>query len=463
MEAGAAPEGAEMIVVGVPGGLGTDIHDGLHAYIRNLRRLHAAGLSVQHVLVLLRNYAVAAPVHALRAHLVNEDWCKTFDGMVQSYLNELVAHDLDENQLAQASLPLRSGGCGFMSMASRRGAAFLGSWELCFKEVAAAAGILTASDLLRKSPAIAEALASASELVQQQGADDYMPDWAQRIGRPRRQMQKKLGQSIDEAQLETLLSVLPPQDAADVRSAGGSGGAFLCPPMQEDHLIPDLLMKVAIRRRLRVPHPGRVGGIGASHCQHRRRSGDSRGQLCAADLDSQGHHAETCEIGGSTVEKHDKIRNWLAKWLSDTTGRPTKIEQIVARWARQRPDGSIEEARLDVSFIDASGRRAYVDVSIVAASTVDRERQRRRAECDGEAARAMEDTKRLRYPGADLVPFVIETLGRPGESAKSFLRAMAPADPEERSTVLGAAWQSISAIIQVANAEALLTAEGCSI
>ena len=89
--------------------------------------------------------------------------------------------------------------------------------------------------------------------------------------------------------------------------------------------------------------------------------------------------------------------------------------------------------------------------------------RRRRAECDGEAARAMEDTKRLRYPGADLVPFVVETLGRPGESAKSFLRAMAPADPEERSTVLGAVWQSISAIIQVANAEALLTAEGCSI
>jgi len=73
----------------------------------------------------------------------------------------------------------------------------------------------------------------------------------------------------------------------------------------------------------------------------------------------------------------------------------------------------------------------------------------------------MEDTKRLRYPGADLVPFVLETLGRPGEAAKSFLRALAPVDPEERSVVLSAAWQSISTIIQVANAEALLTAEGC--
>ena len=180
-------------------------------------------------------------------------------------------------------------------------------------------------------------------------------------------------------------------------------------------------------------------------------------------MDSQGHHAEVCEVGGGTVGKHDRLRDWLAKWISDVGARPTKTEQIVPRWACARPDGSIQEARLDVSFIAATGHRAYVDVSVVAASTADPERQRRRAGRDGEAARAMEDTKRLRYPGADLVPFVFETLGRPGESAKSFLRSIAPVDAEERSQVLGAAWQSISAIIQVASAEALLTAEGCSI
>ena len=69
----------------------------------------------------------------------------------------------------------------------------------------------------------------------------------------------------------------------------------------------------------------------------------------------------------------------------------------------------------------------------------------------------------MRYPGADLVPFVLETLGRPGEAAKAFRRALAPVDPEERSVALSEAWQSISTIIQMANAEALLTAEGCSL
>jgi len=73
----------------------------------------------------------------------------------------------------------------------------------------------------------------------------------------------------------------------------------------------------------------------------------------------------------------------------------------------------------------------------------------------------MEDSK-ARYPGAALVLFVLETLGRPGESAEALLRTLAPTDPEERPKAIGAAWQSISAIIQTANADDQLSAEGCS-
>ena len=108
------------------------------------------------------------------------------------------------------------------------------------------------------------------------------------------------------------------------------------------------------------------------------------------------------------------------------------------------------------------GRRTYVDVSVVAASTVDVERRRRRAQAEGQAAKAMEDTKRLRYPGADLVPFVLEALGRPGESAMSLLRSLAPIDPAERGRCLGAAWQSIATITHTALAESLVSAEGAA-
>jgi len=77
---------------------------------------------------------------------------------------------------------------------------------------------------------------------------------------------------------------------------------------------------------------------------------------CGLDLDQQGHHAEVCEIGGGITGRHDRLRDWLAKWIDETTGRPAKTEQVVPHWARPRPDGSIEEARLDISFVDSSGR-----------------------------------------------------------------------------------------------------------
>ena len=56
------------------------------------------------------------------------------------------------------------------------------------------------------------------------------------------------------------------------------------------------------------------------------------------------------------------------------------------------------------------------------------------------------------------MPFVVEVLGRPGEDAMSLLRSFAPSDAEERSNILGAAWQTLSVISQTAHAEQLLSA-----
>ena len=77
---------------------------------------------------------------------------------------------------------------------------------------------------------------------------------------------------------------------------------------------------------------------------------------------------------------------------------------------------------------------------------------------DGAAASREEDVKRARYPGPLLRPFVVEAHGRPGETAMSFLRDFAPSDPEVRSKVLADAWQSLSVVLQTANAEIALSA-----
>ena len=74
------------------------------------------------------------------------------------------------------------------------------------------------------------------------------------------------------------------------------------------------------------------------------------------------------------------------------------------------------------------------------------------------AVEKAEDGKRLRYPGPNLVPFVVEVLGRPGQDAILLFRLFAPMGSEERSKVLGAAWQTLSVIVQTAHAEQLLSA-----
>ena len=104
----------------------------------------------------------------------------------------------------------------------------------------------------------------------------------------------------------------------------------------------------------------------------------------------------------------------------------------------------------------------YLDVVIPDAATSNPEWRRRRACRDGVAAARAEDTKRLRYPGPGLVPFAVEALGRPGESAKAFMRSLAPVDAAERTVFLGSAWQTLSVLVQIGNAELLLAASGAA-
>ena len=281
--------------------------------------------------------------------------------------------------------------------------------------------------------------------------------------------------AANKATKQRLLRELGEEDRVDMRSCGGTGGAFLLPPRAAAHHMADVHFLVALRRRLCVDDPAcldRVEGLASvvqsvvtnvaagpeevqQTCRHRRAED---GHLCGAPLDARGHHAGTCEIGGGVVHRHDGVRDWLAAWIAEQSGQVVSTEQYVPRWELVEEDGNIVRARLDVVFQDNQARTVYADVAIVAASTVCLPTRRARAARNGEAAAKAEDGMRLRYPGPNLMPFVVELLGRPGQDAISLLRSFAPTDPGERSEVLGKAWQTLSVLIQTAHAEQLLSA-----
>ena len=295
------------------------------------------------------------------------------------------------------------------------------------------------------------------------GVSRYSANWAACLEASRAKKQKLWGTIVQGTARKRLLEQLGEDDRVDVRSAGGQGGAFLLPPSEKGHLMPDDHFAVAMRLRLRIPHPAhlklRPAGQ-AQQCGHRYVQ--TRTQ-CSGVMDSRGLHGLVCEVGGGVVHRHDRVRDWLAALVRDLAGHTATTEQYVPRWDRVvsvNGADSIERARLDVAFVNCHGQRVYLDVVVPTAGSTNPETVRSRAARDGAAAARAEDGKRVRYPGPDLVPFAIEALGRPGRDAVAFLRSLAPADPELRSVALGAAWQSLSVVLQTENAELLLSAAG---
>ena len=174
-------------------------------------------------------------------------------------------------------------------------------------------------------------------------------------------------------------------------------------------------------------------------------------------------------MGGHALHGHDSIRDWLAALLAEWTGMPTHTEQRVPEWDRQRTDPRSgetvwERAVLDVRFFDSQGNLTYADVAVVSAGTLSPDTLRQRAERPGRAAADMVTEKRRRYPpaqhpSAGLVPFVVESLGRPAQETALLLRAAAPQDKKVRAVALHRAWRSLSYLVQLRLAELLLSAE----
>jgi len=266
---------------------------------------------------------------------------------------------------------------------------------------------------------------------------------------------------VSQARAKHLLDACAEEDAADLRSHGGPGaGAFLLPRREGVKSMPDKHFRVALRDRLLLP----VCQEGA-RCQHRRPDG----RLCGALLDSRGHHARKCVIGGALDARHNSLRDWTAGACLACFATPTATEQYVPEWDRVNAStGSVEHAVLDVVTHDPStGSSVFVDVVVTCAHSDNAARLRAGARKNGKAAADAAAGKRRRYAaaGASLVPLAFEDGGRPAEETVAFLRLLAAVRTEAEQDSLewgGAArlWQECSTILQLGNAELALSANG---
>ena len=117
-----------------------------------------------------------------------------------------------------------------------------------------------------------------------------------------------------------------------------------------------------------------------------------------------------------------------------------------------------ETGRLDIMF-QHDGRMWWIDVAITHAASTCTTTCRARAHTDGKAARDEEQHKRTRYHNR-ATPFVLESLGRPGQSAVTFIRRFATDATDGASCSTDSAWRELSSVLQAGNAQAELSAYG---
>ena len=263
-------------------------------------------------------------------------------------------------------------------------------------------------------------------------------------------MQKRLHKQYKESSHTELQASQPADDKADIRSAGGLGQSWAT--MQDELAAPiaEKAWATVMRRRLRVQWPS---GRGDGTCRHRR----ANGTLCGASLDARGTHALTCNCGGGVDRRHNRIRDEVASWLKEQGHDAVDTEKDVPQWRRTRADGTVEDARLDVTWRHEAVQ-LYADIVVTSAAQADPERARRNAGTSGAAAQAAEQSKRRRYPHPELTPIAVETLGRLGAVAQAFAKRWATRDPAKRPTAVASLYRRIAAALQQHNGDMLLAA-----
>ena len=225
--------------------------------------------------------------------------------------------------------------------------------------------------------------------------------------------------------------------------------------------MPNEHFQVSVRDRLLLP----LFPEGAT-CLHRAGTG----RVCGEALDRRGHHARKCCVGGALLARHNRLRDWSASAWTNAFTVPTSTEQHVPAWDLQVLDEDTGEVRVEKAILDVAtsdpttGAPLWFDITVTCAHSDNAELLRSRVKRDGRAASDAAANKRRRYAaaGASLVPVAFEDGGRPSEDAVALIRRCGAAQEGDEGDGCSTArlWQQVSTILQLGNAEMVLTAKG---
>ena len=407
------------------------------------------GLPVHIAQGLLRYAAHGSTQHIITSAPVASSAVDEYDSKLRAAWDRVLGLKLPDEAWQRSQLPLREGGLAsgaLDGLLPKAAAAFAAAWSRAAEYVCKVTGEQSMSELLACDPVLAHQLQAAADKLTGVGLQPLRTPWNNHdVPTPFRQ--SKILKRVAATARSRCTSALPQMKAAQWRSSSGPGSSGFLQVPNEDRLVMDnVLFRISVARRFGGGIRLRDLNAAPPQCAHCGRNG-----RCTGLLDHDGHHASTCNIAGYILRRHDRLVKWIASWLrEDRADSDVHLEQSLL----QDPPG-----RMDVVFGNGDSE-VWVDAAVVSPTSTSERTLQSRAKKDGHAARSEEKVKRRRY-GMKVRPFVVETGGRPGPSARTFLMAFASPDAE-LSTEISSAWLAVSSIVQAETSLAMLTACGGS-
>ena len=411
--------------------------------------LHQGGLSGQIAVALLRAAVAGDATFVARACGLPKSSQRSLDQHVAHTLAAIVPADWDAFAVRRIFHPLRDGGLGFQSMELTADAASAASWQTALPSILRRLDVSCLPVLEELVPRLPGIQSCSARLAQLAGLE---PPFTPEIlmdsagGSETIATQRMLSRAVMDDEMKHFYQELAaePSRSAGAWSAGGPGaGGFTLPPTRPNQHLTDEQYRICMRLRLGLSVI-QSGGT----CGHK----SAAGAVCGCPSDKHGHHVLSCMTGGFVVRKHDACRDVLgSRMTAGGVFGSVDFEQILPRAA---PD--MLASRLDITARDENGRRVCVDVAVGSPFTATAFRSGS-ASRPGVAASILERDKRRKYPGIKVVPFILESLGRPGADAVDFVRGLYPRGPEHGQWV-SETWHDISVALQRCTANSILAA-----
>ena len=412
-----------------------------------LADLNAEGLNAQAVNDLLTMNVGAASQHVLRMSFVPEQETHDFDRQVTTFWSHLIQRDITSPLFF---LPLKLGGLGVGSAVQRHAAAPWRAWQ----------SIIPSLMSTTQSPDTDSLFFSSTPLLRAHLAQ-LQSTLSQQMNKPTFQL-KALGaalrlQTTQKKQVSTIqrnihkqfynsLTDTPTEQAILLSQSTSHTGAHLMQPSSEAYEVEDRCFRVSVARRLMLPHPAVADPADVvQSCLNK----SAAGLICSKPVDTQQHHCYGCRYGGGVDRRHAAVARCLADVTQSHSGAKVFNEQEVPALTRV-VNGQTEHARMDLVF-NLNGSVTYLDVSIVAPFSCNPSLVSAASTKPGLMAKRAEKNKFDRYPHINLVPFILETTGRPSPHARKFINDNPPLAVRDT-------WSAIQCVLHSAISKQQLTA-----